>query len=275
MYNTDVFRFDFEEACALFEKWGIAGIKIDFMDSDDQEMVNWYHKVVKTAAKYHLMVDFHGAYKPTGWRRTYPNLVTREGVLGNEYNKWSLRVTPEHLCTLPFTRMLAGPMDFTPGGFLNRNPDKFLNGTPANVLGTRSNTLAQFVVFDSPFMVACDHPKNYYGQVGEEFLKQVKSMWDDTKVLNGEIGKYITMARRNGEKWFVGSMNNSESRELEISLSFLPEGNFRMISFSDNEQTVKNAEIAQQTETVVQKNSTVKINMVPGGGFAAWLEPVQ
>ncbi len=210
MYNTDVFRFDFEEACALFQKWGIAGIKIDFMDSDDQEMVNWYHKVVKTAAKYHLMVDFHGAYKPTGWRRTYPNLVTREGVLGNEYNKWSLRVTPEHMCTLPFTRMLAGPMDFTPGGFLNRNPDKFLNGTPANVLGTRCNTLAQFVVYDSPYMVACDHPKNYYGQVGEEFLKQVKSVWDDTKVLNGEISEYITTARRSGEKWFIGSMNNSE-----------------------------------------------------------------
>ncbi len=275
LYNTDVFRFDFEEACALFEKWGIAGIKIDFMDSDDQEMVNWYHKVVKTAAKYHLMVDFHGAYKPTGWRRTYPNLVTREGVLGNEYNKWSLRVTPEHLCTLPFTRMLAGPMDFTPGGFLNRNPDKFLNGTPANVLGTRSNTLAQFVVFDSPFMVACDHPKNYYGQVGEEFLKQVESMWDDTKVLNGEISKYITMARRNGEKWFIGTMNNSESRELEISLNFLPEGNFRMISFSDNEQTVKNAEIAEKAETVVQKDSKLKLKMAPGGGFAAWLEPVQ
>ena len=122
------FRFDFEEACALYEDWGIAGIKIDFMDSDDQEMVNWYHKVVKTAAKYHLMVDFHGAFKPDGWRRTYPNLMTREGVLGNEYNKWSLRITPEHMCTLPFTRMLAGPMDYTPGGFLNRNPDKFENG---------------------------------------------------------------------------------------------------------------------------------------------------
>ena len=190
------------------------------MDSDDQEMVNWYHKVVKTAAKYHLMVDFHGAYKPTGWRRTYPNLVTREGVLGNEYNKWSLRITPEHMCTLPFTRMLAGPMDFTPGGFLNRNPDKFLNGTPANVMGTRSNTLAQFVVYDSPYLVACDHPENYYGEMGEEFLKQVKSVWDDTKVLKGEIGKYITMARRDGNRWFIGAMNNSDERESESRLIF-------------------------------------------------------
>ncbi len=275
MYNTDVFRFNFEEACALFEKWGIAGIKIDFMDSDDQEMVNWYHKVVKTAAKYHLMVDFHGAYKPTGWRRTYPNLVTREGVLGNEYNKWSLRITPEHMCTLPFTRMLAGPMDYTPGGFLNRNPDKFLNGTPANVLGTRANTLAQFVIYDSPYLVACDHPKNYYGQVGEEFLKQVQSMWYDTKVLNGAVSEYITMARRFKDKWFIGSMTNSEERELTIVLDFLSDGNYQMTGFSDSEKTKENAEIAEKKKITVMKNDELKIKMVPGGGFAAWLEPLK
>lgn len=272
LYNTDVDRFNFDEACALYEKWGIAGIKIDFMDSDDQEMVNWYHKVVKTAAKYHLMVDFHGAFKPDGWQRTYPNLVTREGVLGNEYNKWSLRITPEHLCTLPFTRMLAGPMDFTPGGFLNRNPDKFKNGTPANVLGTRSATLAEFVIFDSPYMVACDHPKHYYGQVGEDFLKKVKSVWDDTKVLNGEVAEYVTMARRSGNTWFIGSMTNSFERELEIKLDFLGEGNFKMTSFADTEKTKENAEIAEQKVTIVKKGDVVKLKMVPGGGFAAWIE---
>ena len=275
MYNTDVFRYDFDEACALFEKWGIAGIKIDFMDSDDQEMVNWYQKVVKTAAKYHLMVDFHGAFKPDGWRRTYPNLVTREGVLGNEYNKWSLRITPEHMCTLPFTRMLAGPMDFTPGGFLNRNPDKFQNGTPAQVQGTRANTLSQFVIFDSPYMVACDHPKNYYGQVGEDFLKKVKSVWDDTKVLNGAVSEYITMARRSGNVWFIGSMTNSFKRELEINLDFLADGNYKMTSFSDIEKTKENAEIAEQKETIVKKGDSVKIKMAPGGGFAAWIEKVK
>ena len=275
MYNTDVDRFNFEEACALYEKWGIAGIKIDFMDSDDQEMVNWYHRVVKTAAKYHLMVDFHGAFKPDGWRRTYPNLVTREGVLGNEYNKWSLRITPEHLCTLPFTRMLAGPMDFTPGGFLNRNPDKFQNGTPAQVLGTRANTLSQFVIYDSPYLVACDHPKNYYGKVGEDFLKQVKSVWDDTKVLNGSVSEYIAMARRDGNRWFIGSMTNSFERELEIKLDFLSDGNYKMISFSDIEKTKENAEIAERKETTVKKGDVVKIKMVSGGGFAAWLEPLK
>ncbi len=236
LYNTDVDRGDFKEACALYETWGIAGIKIDFMDSDDQEMVNWYHRIVKTAARYHLMVDFHGAYKPTGWRRTYPNLLTREGVMGNEYNKWSLRVTPEHMCTLPFTRMLAGPMDFTPGGFLNRNSDKFMNETPAKVLGTRSNTLSQFVIYDSPYLVACDHPDNYKGQVGVEFLKNVKSVWDDTKVLNGEIGKYITMARRSENMWFIGSMTNSMERELTIKLDFIDEKSYKMVAFSDSEK---------------------------------------
>jgi alpha-glucosidase len=272
LYNTDVDRGDFDKACALYHQWGIAGIKIDFMDSDDQEMVNWYHRVVKTAAKHQLMVDFHGAFKPDGWQRTYPNLVTREGVLGNEYNKWSLRITPEHLCTLPFTRMLAGPMDFTPGGFLNRNPDKFRNGTPANVLGTRAATLAQFVIFDSPYMVACDHPKNYYGQVGEEFLAKVQSVWDDTKVLNGAVSEYITMARRSGKTWFVGAMTNSFERELEVKLDFLDEGNHTMTSFSDIDRTKENAEIAEKKVTSVKKGDIVKIKMIPGGGFAAWIE---
>jgi alpha-glucosidase len=271
LYCTDVDRNDFEKACELYESWGIAGIKIDFMDSDDQERVNWYHWVVKTAARYHLMVDFHGAYKPTGWRRTYPNLVTREGVLGNEYNKWSLRVTPEHMCTLPFTRMLAGPMDYTPGGFLNRNPENFRNGTPAQVLGTRANTLSQFVIYDSPYMVACDHPSHYYGQVGEEFLKNIPSMWDDTKVLNGSIGAYITMARRKGPDWFIGAMTNSFERELEITLDFLSEGKYTLIAYSDTEKTRENAEIAVKMESIVRKGDSITINMVPGGGFAAIL----
>jgi alpha-glucosidase len=273
LYWTDVDKSDWDAACALYESWGAAGVKIDFMARDDQEMVNWYHRIVKTAAKYHLMVDFHGAYKPTGWRRTYPNLMTREGVLGNEYNKWSLRITPEHLCTLPFTRMLAGPMDFTPGGFLNSNPEQFMNGSPARVQGSRANTLAQFVIYDSPYLVACDHPDNYKNEVGVEFLKKVHSVWDDTKVLNGEIGEYITMARRNKENWFIGAMTNSEARELEVQLDFIPEGNFKLISFSDTGATPNDAQVAKKEETRVKKGDTVKIKMVPGGGYAAWLEP--
>lgn len=275
LYNTDVDRADWDKACALYESWGIAGVKIDFMDSDDQAMVNWYRRIVTIAANHHLMVDFHGAYKPDGFRRTYPNLVTREGVMGNEYNKWSLRVTPEHMVTLPFTRMLAGPMDFTPGGFLNRTPEKFENGTPAQVLGTRALQLAQFVVYDSPFMVACDHPDNYKGQEGVEFLKKVKTMWDDTKILNGQIGEYITSARRSGNDWFIGSMTNSETRTLEIKLDFLGDGKYKLVAFEDAPDASINAENVMRTSKTVVKGDLVKIKMAPGGGFAAYLEPVK
>jgi alpha-glucosidase len=275
LFWADVDRNDFEKACALYKEWGIAGIKIDFMARDDQEMVNWYHNIVKTAARYKLMVDFHGAYKPTGIRRTYPNLMTREGVLGNEYNKWSMRVTPEHCLTLPFTRMLAGPMDFTPGGFRNRTGEAFKNELPSNVLGTRCFQLAEFVVYDSPYQVACDHPDIYKGQAGLEFMKKVKAVWDDTKVLNGEIGKFITMARRSDNDWFIGSMTNSFERELEISLDFLEKGKYRMVSFIDTQESHTDATKLKKTEKVVKKGDKVKIKMAPGGGFAAYLEPVK
>lgn len=273
LYWTDVDKSDFEKACALYQSWGIAGIKIDFMARDDQEMVNWYHKIVKTAAEHHLMVDFHGAYKPTGFRRTYPNLMTREGVLGNEYNKWSMRVTPEHCLTLPFTRMLAGPMDFTPGGFRNSSGEAFANELPSNVLGTRCFQLAQFVIYDSPYQVACDHPDQYKGQDGTEFLKVVKTVWDDTRVLNGEIGKYITMARRSEDAWFIGSMTNSFERELEIVLDFLDAGKYKMVSFTDVADSAVDATKLAKRETIVKQGEIVKMKMAAGGGFAAYLEP--
>lgn len=274
LYWTDVDKSDFDAACKLYHDWGIAGVKIDFMARDDQEMVNWYHKVVKTAAKHQLMVDFHGAYKPTGWRRSYPNLVTREGVLGNEYNKWSYRVTPEHDCTLPFTRMLAGPMDYTPGGFLNSNPGQFKTGTPARVQGTRAHELAKFVIFDSPFLVACDHPDHYKDQSGSEFLSQVQSVWDQTKVLNGEIGEYLTTARRADKKWFIGSMTNSSERTLTVSLNFLEkERSYKMISFSDNEETVRDAGKVEKNVKTITYSDKIQIQMKAGGGFAAILIP--
>lgn len=276
LYWTDVDRADFDAACKMYSEWGIAGVKIDFMARDDQEMVNWYHDVVKTAAKHRLMIDFHGAYKPTGWRRTYPNLVTREGVLGNEYNKWSYRVTPEHDCTLPFTRMLAGPMDYTPGGFLNSNKGEFRTQSPTMVQGTRAHELAKFVIFDSPYLVACDHPDNYRDQVGRDFLQEVVSVWDDTKVLNGEIGDYITMARRDGERWFVASMTNSMARELEIKLDFLDEGKvYEFTSYTDNDATLEDATFAEKATSEASSGDKFTISMAPGGGFAGYLVPVE
>ncbi len=173
-----------EEAFPLYEKWGVVGLKIDFMDSDNQWMVNWYHRVIQLAAKHHLMVDFHGAYKPTGLRRTYPNLMTREAVMGLEYTKWSRRVDPEHNMMLPFTRMLVGPLEYTPGGFGNVTRDEF---TPRFddplVLGTRAHQLSLFVIFESPFLCAVDHPTAYRGAPEFQFIKDVPTTWDETRVL--------------------------------------------------------------------------------------------
>ncbi len=195
----------YKEAFALYEKWGIAGVKIDFMNRDDQEMVNWYEKIAKAAAEHHLMVNFHGAFKPTGMIRTYPNQITREGILGNEYNRWSGRVTPEHKTTLPFTRMLAGPADYTPGGFLNMQLDRFkFNVRPTQVQGTRCAELALFVCLESPVINACDHPSHYKDQPGLDFLKIVPTVWDDTRVLDGAVGEHVVIVRRNGNRWFLG-----------------------------------------------------------------------
>jgi alpha-glucosidase len=179
------------------------------------------------------------------------------------------------MVTLPFTRMLAGPMDFTPGGFLNRTPEKFANGSPAQVQGTRALQLAQFVVYDSPFMVACDSPENYKDQEGTEFLKKVKTMWDDTKVLNGQIGEFITTARRSGNEWFIGSMTNSESRTLDVKLDFLGEGKYKMVAFEDAPEAAVNAESVLKTTKTVVNGDVVKIRMAPGGGFAAYLVPMK
>jgi len=261
-----------DEAFALYESWGISGVKIDFMARDDQEMVNWYHKVVKKAAEHKLVVDFHGAYKPTGWSRTYPNLMTREGVLGNEYSKWSSRITPEHNVTLPYTRMLAGHMDYTPGGFLNVTAKDFRNGAPAQVMTTRAHQLGMFVVYFSPYTVACDHPDNYRNQKGIEFLKEVPASWDDTKFLCGDVGEYIVMARKRGNRWYIGGMNNSISRDALIKLDFLPAGKYKLHYFKDSPKSnVEPTDITIGTENV-EGGQFYNLKMEKGGGYAAYLE---
>ncbi len=188
-----------DEAFPQFERWGVAGVKIDFMDRDDQVMVAWYRKVLQKAAEHHLMIDFHGAYKPDGIERTYPNLLTREGVMGLEYLKWSARVTPVYNCTLPFTRMLAGPMDYTPGGFLNVTREAFVprNRQPM-VMGTRAHQLALYVVFESHLQMVSDYPERYRGANEKDFafVRAVPASWDETRVLAGRPMEFIALARR-------------------------------------------------------------------------------
>jgi len=265
-----------DEALALYKKWGAAGVKVDFMDRDDQEMVNFYERVVRKAADFHMTVDFHGAYKPTGLRRTYPNLLTREGVMGLEYSKWSDRITPQHDVTLPFTRMLAGPLDYTPGGFRNATREQFkARNLEPMTQGTRAHELAKYVVFESPLVMVSDHPEAYEGQPGFEFIEKVPTVWDDTKVLNGEPGQDVTIARQKGNDWFVGSMTNWDSRDLELPLSFLGAGEYEAQIFADGADADKVATSLSITKKRVKASDNLKVHLAPGGGLAVILTPVK
>jgi alpha-glucosidase len=264
-------------AFAQFEKWGIAGVKIDFLDRSDQWMVNFYRTAAKKAAEHHLMLDFHGAFKPDGMRRTYPNVLTREGVMGAEYNTWSARITPRHNVTLAFTRMLAGPMDYTPGGFDNVTKENFasLHGPALTVMGTRTHQTAMFVVYESEFQILSDSPAAYEGQKELEFLKAVPASWDETRVLNGVPAKYITVARRRGNEWFVGSMTDWDARSLDVPLTFLGSGDYAAEIYSDGPNAA-----AQPKDSVVEKRrvnaqTVLKMTLAPGGGCALRLVPVR
>jgi alpha-glucosidase len=271
LHWADVNRNDaYKRAFPLYEKWGFAGVKIDFMDRNDQEMVNWYEKIARAAAEHHLMVDFHGAFQPAGFNRTFPNQITREGIMGNEWNKWSRLVTPEHKLTLPFTRFLAGPGDFTPGGFLNRQPDNFrIVSTNAEVQGTRAAELALFVMFDSPVCCACDSPSHYRNQPGTDFLKIVPTVWDDTRVLDGAVGEHLIMVRRKGEDWFLGAMTDQTPREMPVKLDFLKSGEWTMKLWKDAPDAVTNAEHLETEQRDVRAGDTVILKLAPNGGAVA------
>jgi alpha-glucosidase len=272
LYNTDVnSNNNFETAFPVYEKWGIAGVKIDFMDRDDQEMVNWYHEIIKAAAKHHLMVDFHGAYKPDGIIRTYPNMITREGVMGEEYSKFSDKVTPRHNVTLPFTRMLAGQMDYTPGGFLNVTPKDFKQQTPTLVMNTRCAELSKFVIYESPFTVFCEDPEHVTGQPGADFLQLVPTVWDDIKVLDGYPGEYIALAKRSGNDWFIGAMTNESKRTLTVQLDFLSTGNYEMEIWQDAKDAGEQPTHLTKVSKKIKAGEKIKIDMKEGGGYVARL----
>ena len=263
-----------DEALDLYAKWGAAGIKVDFMDHDDQEMVNFYERLVRKAAEHHLVVDLHGAYKPTGLRRTYPNLLTREGVMGMEYSKWSNRVTPEHDVTIPFTRMLAGPMDYTPGCFDNATRDQFKPRMVQPMCqGTRAHQLAMYVVFESPLAMLSDYAESYDHHPGVEFLERVPTVWDETKVPNGEPAKFVTIARRKGDTWFLGAMTNWDARDLEIPLSFLGSGEYAAKIFADGADADKDAKSLEISTKRLKADGKLTLHLAPGGGAAVIFNP--
>jgi alpha-glucosidase len=267
-----------ERVFPLYEKWGVVGVKVDFMQRDDQWMVNFYERLTKLAAQHHLMVDFHGSYKPTGMERTYPNLLTREGVLGNENNKWSDRITPAHNVTLPFTRMLAGPMDYTPGGFRNKNRASFRvvgDGEPAPfVMTTRAQQLAMAVVYFSPLQVMCDSPYNYrISPAGLDFWRAIPTVWDESRVLAGYPGEFIVMARRSGGRWYIGGMNGDTARTVKLRLPFLKPGDHALRSWSDPDEAADYPDRVREARAVITAAGELEIKMATGGGFAAHIEP--
>jgi alpha-glucosidase len=268
LYSSDVNRnAAFKKAFPLYNKWGAAGIKIDFMDRDDQQMVNWYHDIIKCAADNHLLVDFHGAYKPDGIIRTWPNMITREGVMGNEYYKFSDKMSPGHNVKLAFTRMLAGQMDYTPGGFLNVTKEQYKNQTPTLVWNTRAAELSKFVIYESPLTVVCDNPVNILNQPGADFLKIVPTVWDDIRFLGGYPGDYVAIAKRNGSGWFIGVMNNSIGKTIELKLDFLFSGKYELESWADTKNSDKDPKELVKKIQNVKPGEIIKVTLAKNGGW--------
>jgi len=266
-----------EIALDKFQDWGIKGIKVDFMDKDDQWMVNYFHKIARESAKRELLVDFHGSYKPAGLRRKYPNVLTREGVNGGEQYKWSMRQTPEHNLITPFSRMVAGPMDYTPGAMRNAQKKDYkpIFDTPMS-MGTRCHQLGMYVIYESPLQMLCDNPSNYKKEPEcMEFLSAVPAVWDETKVLNAKISDYITVARRTGEEWYIGAMTDWDSRDLSFDLSFLAEGKYKMTLYRDGKNADRNAIDYKKVVKIVDSTSKINIHLAPGGGWVARLVPLK
>lgn len=256
-----------------FERWGVKGIKVDFMQRSDQIMIDYFYRVCREAAKRHMLVDFHGDQKPATMTRTWPNLINTEGVRGMEWSKWSAESEPKHNVTLPFTRMFLGPMDYTPGAMRNATRTTFraINSQPM-AMGTRCHQLAMYVVYEAPLQMLSDSPSNYLREPETmEFLGPVPTQWDDTKVLEAKIAEYVVVARRNGKEWYIGAMGDWNPHTLNIDLSFLPDGNFTMDAYQDGINADRNASDYRKTSTQVNKGTKLKIQLASGGGWVARL----
>jgi len=256
-----------EDALALYEKLGVAGIKIDFMERDDQWMVNWYQKLLGAAARHHLMVDLHGAFAPRGLTRTWPNFVTQEGVMGAEYNKWSSRATAGNDVMLAYTRGLLGPMDYTPGGFRNVAPADFrMRGDLPMVQSTRAHGLAMYVVYLSPLQAVADSPDTYAASpAGFDFIRQVPTSWDETRFLAGETGAYIVLARRKGKSWYLGAMNGEKARTVSVPLDFLGARGAEARIWSDGAAP----DAVQVEANRVSRDTPLTLNLAATGGAVA------
>jgi alpha-glucosidase len=265
-----------DEAFPLFEKWGVAGVKTDFIERDDQKGMEFYYATAEKAAQYHLMMDYHGGTKPSGLERTWPNVMGYEAVAGMEQSKAGARDNPDHHVMLPFTRMLAGPMDYTPGAFHNVTREQFeARMREPMVMGTRAHQLAMYVVYEAAFQMVSDWPGAYEGQPALQFIKDVPATWDETRALDGVPGEFVTIARRHGQEWFLGSMSNWKPRALDIPLTFLGDGQYTAEIYADARDADRFPQHVVIQRKSVRRASTLEINLAPGGGYAVRFVPAR
>ena len=263
-----------DTAFGLFEKWGIKGMMVDFMDRDDQEMVRIQEEILQKAAEHHLEIQFHGAFKPTGLSRTYPNESTREGTLNYENNKGGNLITPDDDIEIPFTRLLAGPTDYHLGGFRAMPPSTFkVQYTRPHMLATRCHMLAMYVILENHLSMVCDYPEAYEGQDGFDFLQEVPTVWDQTRVPGAETGEWITIARRKGVDWYVGTITNGKERDITIPLSFLPAGNYHAKIYADAPDVAENPNHLTHEIRMVSSSDSLTVHLAAGGGQVIKLWP--
>ncbi|MCS0632301.1 glycoside hydrolase family 97 protein [Telluria mixta] len=268
--HWDHVRQRMDEVLDTYARWGIKGVKIDFMNRDDQEVVDFYHRVAAGTAQRHLLLDLHGAYVPAGLQRTYPNFITQEGVMGAEWDKMKTIVTPAHNLMLPYTRMLAGPIDYTPGGFRNVAPATFqVRAELPFVQNTRGQELAKYVVYDSPLQMVSDDPDVYRDAEGFDFIRKVPTAWDETRFVSGEPGKDIVLARRQGTTWYLGAMSADESTTTKrVKLDFLPAGRYKATIWEDG-ATPNNVRLR---EVDVTPRDALALELAAAGGAVVVIE---
>lgn len=262
--NPDIFK--------TFSEWGVKGVKIDFMDRSDQWMVNYYERIAKEAAKYNILVDYHGSFKPAGIEYKYPNILSYEGVRGMEQMEGC---TPENSVYFPFMRNAVGPMDYTPGAMISMQPERYCGHRPNSAsIGTRAYQLALFVIFESGLQMLADNPTLYYrNEDCTKFITDVPVTWDETRALQAKAGEYAVVAKRKGNKWYIGGMTNNTERQLEISLDFLNAGtSYKMTSFEDGINAGRQAMDYRRKESHVKSGDKIQIKMARNGGFAAVIE---
>lgn len=262
-----------EAALQQFKRWGVDFIMTDFMDRDDQKMLNFYTKTAEACARYQIMITYHGAFKPAGFNRTYPHAITREGVLGSEYNIWSNKATPEHNVLLPFIRMVSGPMDYEPGLLDNATQNTFRPiGEKVMSIGTRCQQLAMFVVYESPIQIFSGNPSQGLSEPAfMELLGSIPTTWDETIIIDGKVGDFIITARRKGNDWFVGGMTDWTPREIRIPLQFIQDGQYTAEICRDGVNADRYASDYLIEKIELMKGDILKINMAPGGGFVVRL----